>query len=319
MELQTLLQQAATCLEQRDFGQALSLYQKAARQDSTNAAAVMGLATTLNHLGRPQEALPLLDKLWTKVKKLRRRNAPLLKASVRAQMALAYQQLGQLEDALQAYREAYNHHASPELEGRITVLENLIENQDPQIHLLHQAKRALAHSRYDEALKAFAAVLQLNPDHVEALHGQAWAYYHQGHPDLALPILQKAIILEPEQPELFNDLGMLFQALGDVKKAIRFHQRALKLDPSFAPAWVNLGVAYKRLGQFDDAIEAYEKALEINPNLPEAANNLGNLLRLMGRREEAKQYLEQALKLRPDYADARHNLEALTKELEEEK
>lgn len=316
MDLQTLLQQAATCLDQRDFGQALRLYQEALRREPGNGAAVMGLATTLNRLGRSEEALSLLERLWTKVKRLRRRNAPLLKASVRAQMGLAYQQLGRLEEALQAFREANDLHASPELEARIQALENLSENQDPQTRLLHQARKALAQGRYDEALKAFAAVLQLNPDHVDALHGQAWAYYHQGHPDLALPILQKAIILEPEKPELFNDLGMLFQAMGNVEKAVRFHQRALKLDDGFAPAWVNLGVAYKRLGKFEEAVEAYQKALAIDPDLPEAANNLGNLLRLLGRREEAKAYLEQALKLRPDYADARHNLEELTKELQ---
>lgn len=313
-KLDALLKQASEKLTKMDFGSAVQLYQQALALAPNNAAAAMGLVMTLNQMGRAKDALPLLQRLWNGAANASGTEATRYKAAVLAQVGVAQQQLGMLDQALQAFSHAYQLLPGPDLERRIEALKVLQKNQDPVQQLIFQGRQFAATGQWDAAGRSYTAALKLHEDHVDALRELAMVQRQRGALDQALPLMQKAIILAPDRADLYNDLGMVFQTRGDVAKAASFYQRALKVDANYLFAHINLGVAYKQMGKNDEAVAAYQAALALQPDSPEAHNNLGNLLRTMGRLDEAKEHLERALALRPDYADAQANLQALLAE-----
>lgn len=307
-KLAALMQQAAHKLEQMDYGTVIQLYQQALAIAPNNAGATMGLVMVYNRVGKPTEALTLLDKLWPSAQAAKGATAKRYKAAVLAHMGLARQQLGQLQTALDTYTQAHQLAPTTELQQRIDTLTPLVRNPLPVQQLLLHAQQQVASNQAEQARQSYAAALQLHPDCIEALRGLAALHRQRKAPQEALPLLQKALILAPDRPELYNELGMVFQDLGDFAKAASFHQRALKAAPGFVPAHINLGVAYKRQGKTNDAIAAYRAALALQPHSAAAHNNLGNLLRLAGELDQARQHLEKALELHPGYADAQNNL-----------
>jgi tetratricopeptide (TPR) repeat protein len=313
------LKEASLRLERLDFGSALQLYRQALAAQPSNAAAAMGLAMAFNRTGQPADALELLRKVWKAVSAVKPKMAPEQQAAVLAQLGLAQQQLGKLDEALESYRQAARLAGSPDLVRRIKQLEPLVSSPLPVQQLVLQARQLQGQRQLQEAAKTFRAALQLQQDSAEALHGLAMVLRELKAPEEALPLLQRAAMLMPDRPEFFNDLGLLFQDRSDFAKAASFHKRAVKLDPGFVFAYVNLGVAHKRLGQLDESVAAYRKALKINPRSPEAHNNLGNLLRTMGELALAKTHLEQALALRPGYTDAQANLDIVLQGIEQER
>lgn len=311
---ETLVQQASAKLQALDFGNAIKLYQEALQLKPNNGAAQMGLAMVYNHIGESERALQILQTIWASIQSNPEKQATLDKSSqaeILAQMGIAQQQLGQLDQALVCYKQAFNLCPSEPLKLRITHLTNTLSAATPFEQLLKHAQRNEANGLLSEAVKVYNAALQLNPDSDRAQHGLGNVLRQMGELQAAIPYIQQAIIMQPEVAEYHNTLGMLFQQKGELEKAITFHRRAISLNPQYAAAFCNLGVALKNLDRGQEAVAAYQQALQINPNLAEAHNNLGNLLRVMGDMAGAQASLEQALKIQPDYPDAQQNLKEL--------
>lgn len=312
--LASILKEAGTRLENRDYTNAAISYRQAIRQKPNNAAAIMGMAIIHNRTGQPEEALKLCSRLWKAVASNKIKINASSKASILVQIGIAHQQMGRLTEALQDFRQANTLFPSDELGNRVQQLKNIIENPSTIEQLLALARKQQRAGDVEAAIKTYYAVLQINADHPDALHGLGLALRIQKDLDGALPLIQQAIILAPERADYYNDLGMLFQDRGELEKAISFHKRALKINADFVPAYINLGVAYKRINKFDDAIDAYRKAIALQPDSPAAHNNLGNLLRIQGDLSGARKELNRAIKLRPDYQDAIENMAEIKKE-----
>lgn len=310
--LEKLIKDASSQLEAQDFAKAIKLYKQALKLQANNAATQMGLAMAYNCTGKSTEALKLLQSLLATVQTSRTKEQaqldPATLAEILAQTGIALQQLGQLDPALVFYRQANSLYPSDALTHRISQL-TASNMALPIDQLIYKAQQHQANKQTDEAMLAYKAALQINPDSDRAQHGLGNILREQGDLQNALFYIQQAIIMQPEIAEYHNTLGMLFQQKGEFEKAITFHRRAINLDPQYAAAFCNLGVALKNLNRSEEAITAYRQALQINPKMPEAHNNLGNLLRALGDLVGAKASLKQALKLRPDYADAKRNLD----------
>lgn len=313
--LATLLTEAASLLDARDYEQATKRYREISQLHPGNAAAAMGLAMIYNRTGQPEAALQILQAIWKRISVSRARNIEAPKAAVLAQMALAQELLGRFAEALSSFKQAHAIMPSEELIEQIRKLDGFVSNPNTIAQLVHQADRLRREGGLEEARKLFQAALQMNPDYPDALHGLGLTLRSLRDYEGAMPLIQQAIIMAPDRVAYYNDLGILFQEKGELDKAVSFHKRALKVDPEFVPAYINLGVAHKRLGNLDEAIDCYREAIRLNPNAPAAHNNLGNLLRIQGRLAEARVEIQQAVKLYPDYKDALENLAAIEKEL----
>ena len=95
--------------------------------------------------------------------------------------------------------------------------------------------RYLSEGNYEEAIIAFAAAIEIDPNRAEAYVGRGDAYVASG-----------------ENAENLN------AALSD-------YEAALELDNTILSAWLSTGEIHVSLGNYEDAIEAYNRALELDP------------------------------------------------------
>lgn len=314
----SLIEQAKAALVQQEYERAKALYAEAMKQGAVQPGVLMGYAKACNRSGSPKEALPQLAKLWQAVGSAKaprsKKGGTALKqtqAEILAEIAYAYEQLGQFPQALQTYRQAAMFFNAEALKQRIDQLAELTEKPQLVGALLERARQLAQQQNLEDAAKVFQAALALNPDSAEALYAYGVFLRDQGQWDDALSYLQQATLLAPNRPDIYNDIGVLFYRKNDAAGAERFYQRALRLKEDFLPAMINLGVLRKQQNRLEEAELIYRRALTIEADNPVVLNNLGNVLRLRGQLAEARALVARALEIAPNYRDAQQNLALL--------
>lgn len=151
-------------------------------------------------------------------------------------------------------------------------------------------------------------VLQVVPDHSDALHLLGVIAYQSGNYAFAVDYITRAIAVNPNHAGLHNNLGEAYRATLQFEEAEACYRRSVEIEPEFAQAHNSLGIALQEQGRLDDAAASYRRALEIKPHLVEAQSNLGNVFIEQGKRDEAIASYNRALKVNPDFADGHFNL-----------
>jgi TolB-like protein/class 3 adenylate cyclase len=128
---------------------------------------------------------------------------------------------------------------------------------------------------FQKAHGFFAEALALDPDHVEALVGQAYISW-----------LSSA--------NFQTDTGVARLADGEVAAT-----RALKLASNHAAAHFVLGCIYVFTGRSSQGISEYERALALDRNLAEAHAGIGFAKAFTGAAEAAEPLFHEALRLSP--------------------
>lgn len=134
------------------------------------------------------------------------------------------------------------------------------------IETFNQACEKFRRGEYDAALQGFLAVVEVNPEDVEALTYIGLIYLHKKQYDQSIAHFEKAVKLK-------GDASVL------------------------AVAWNNLGCALQAKGKLDEAISAYAEAARINSKLSEAHFNLGNALLLKATQLEGAGKAKEAAEL----------------------
>lgn len=166
-----------------------------------------------------------------------------------------------------------------------------------------------------QAEQLYQRILELDPQHADALHLLGYSAYQTGRYDMAVGLMRQALRLKPDYPEAHNNLGNALKRLGKLEEAVASYRQSLHYRPENALAHNNLGTALKDLGRFDEAIRSYREALRINYESFEVHNNLGIVLVELGRREEAIASFQEALRIKPDHARAWNNRGCALKDL----
>jgi adenylate cyclase len=116
--------------------------------------------------------------------------------------------------------------------------------------------------------------------------------------------LETAIALVPNYAPAFCQLGMTLICLGHPEAAIPKIEKGLRLsphDPTSPTAYSILGQAHLLLGHGEPAIELARKACAGNPRLYFTHMLLAAALGLKGDVEEARAALAEGIKVRPDF------------------
>ncbi len=174
-----------------------------------------------------------------------------------------------------------------------------------------RAVRALNQGRLDTAAGACRALLEQEPDNVDAIHLLGVIECEAGQLEAGERRLKQAIRARPDDPEIFYNYASALLKHGRFEQALALYDRALALDPGHVSACNNRGTALKQLGLTDEARASYSAALKLSPNHPGARYNLANLDREEGRPAEAEQGYRRALDRRQDYPEARVALSTL--------
>ena len=206
-----------------------------------------------------------------------------------------------------------------------------------------------ANQRDQEALPLIEKVLQVIPNHAEALANRAlirlrakditgaikdvemavsvkphltqmWGLlsslrYQSKNLVGAIEAAKKAHKFEPNNVNYMIDLGEYLRQDGKTIEAIAILDEAAKLAPGNANTWANLGVAFQQANKTDQAKVAYEKALAINPKMATVFSNLGALAKDSHDWDSHLQYFEQAVALNPEHAELHNNLGGVLKDL----
>ncbi len=194
----------------------------------------------------------------------------------------------------------------------------------------------------DEAAEIYRVLLDVQPNHPDALHLLGLIENRRGHADKAVKMIEQAIVLRPQvanfqlslsdalhaqcqyaaaeqacrkaiqlaqnNPEAHNHLGVMLKAQNRFTDAEQAYRVAIALKPDYAEAWNNLGNALKQQGRPTEAEQSFLQALALTPQSADVWNNLGNALQHLYRLQEAEVAYRHALALRPAFADACYNL-----------
>lgn len=118
-------------------------------------------------------------------------------------------------------------------------------------------------NQLEEAIEAMKQILEVNPDHPEALNfiGYSWADTDRNL-EQALAYIIRAMELKPGNGYIQDSLGWVHYKLGNLETARDELTEALELVPDDPHIYDHLGDVYMSLGLPDKALEAYKSALE---------------------------------------------------------
>jgi serine/threonine-protein kinase len=178
--------------------------------------------------------------------------------------------------------------------------------------------------RYDreghitDAMRAYEAALQRQPDYAPAYAGLAMANWRRFREvrdriwlDHAAGNARQAVERDRLLASGHAALGLTLTALGDADAAGRALAEALKLDPTNADALRGLGDLSARAGKFEDAERHYRAAIAARPEDPELPGVIGGLYYRLGRAGDAATEFERTIALAEDNAIGHKNLGAV--------
>ena len=153
--------------------------------------------------------------------------------------ALAYDEMGQFERAIEDYDRAIALNAS---------FTNAYINRGLDFYETGQLERAIID--FDHAIS-------LNPAHAAAYYNRGLAFDKMGQLDKALADYDQALSLGPYDADAYNNRGRVFSRRGQLDRAIADFDRAISLNPAYSEAYYNRGLVFQRSGQPDKAAQDF--------------------------------------------------------------
>lgn len=245
---------------------------KALAQNPSDIEARQMRALTLYRLGRPAEAIPLLEA-----------SSALIKAQTKADpsyvLALCYMDARRYDDARRAFAQQY--HVQPD---------------SAAAYLL--AARMLFRREYIPIAQRFAArAVELDPQLplAEELLGEI--ELSQNHLDEAASHLERERVRDPLDARSYERLGDLYSRSGQYAKSREMLQQALLLEPNATGPYILLGKVSLKEGDAVSALTFLERAARMDPANYMTHNLLAQAYRTQGRTTEASHELELTQKL----------------------
>ena len=134
-------------------------------------------------------------------------------------------------------------------------------------------------SQYAEAAEQFQSELANVPDHAQALVYLADSHIKLNHPEVALPVLSKAMRLEPTMEMVHLDLGIVYAGMHRQSDAMRELKLAAKLKPSDVAVHWRLAQLYRALGRRAEAEAEFDKAKTLTKAADESVSRKLNASR----------------------------------------
>ena len=243
------------------FAEADAAFASALKDDPHDKEATQMRGLTLFRLGRPADAIPLLEAAhgWT----------PETKVDPSYVLALCYLDTRRYDDARRAFAVQYGF-AADSAPAYLLVARMLLRREyipvsqefarkalelDPQLPLAHAllGEIALAGEHLDEAVAEFEKERVRNPLDGSVYDRLGDAYTRAGEYTKAQQALQRALLLEPNATGPYILLGKVLLKRQDPAGSIMYLERAEKMDPSNYMTHSMLGQAYRAVGRVEDA------------------------------------------------------------------
>ncbi len=148
----------------------------------------------------------------------------------------------------------------------IEVIEEGLEQDDKDIDLIFRLGVVMDRADQKEmGLQQMRRVLEIDPNHVEALNYIGYAYAEQGlRLDEAMTLIKRALELAPERGYIIDSLGWVYYQQGLYDEALQSLKKAFSLEPDEPEIVEHLGDAYFKKAQYENSLQMYQKALSLN-------------------------------------------------------
>jgi predicted Zn-dependent protease len=256
---------------QNDFVAADQAFSTALHQNANDLESEQMRGLTLFRLGKPAEAIPLLEHShqWTATTKV----------DPSYVLALCYLDTRRYDDARHAFATQYGFPADSAsaylLAARMLLRREFLPVAqeyaqkaialDPSLPLAHLllGEIALAGEHMDVAISEFEKESARNPLYGGVYDRLGDAYTRAGDYTKAQQALQRAVLLEPSSTGPYILLGKVLLKRQDPASATTYLERAEKMDPSNFMTHSLLGQAYRLMGRIDDASRETRMAQEL--------------------------------------------------------
>lgn len=243
------------------FGEAEQAFALAMADDPADREAVQLRGLTLFRLGRPADAIPLLEKshAWTGSTKV----------DPAYVLALCYIDTRRYDDARHAFAEQYafppDSAAAHLLAARMLLRREYVAIAqaearkalalDPTLPLAHRllGEIALASASPAEAIAEFEQERQRNPLDGSTYDRLGDALSRAGDYPRAQAMLERALLLEPTSTGPYILLGKVLLRQADPASAAGYLERAERMDPANYMTHSLLAQAYRTMGRTEDA------------------------------------------------------------------
>ncbi len=246
---------------QGHFVEADTAFSSALQQDSHDEESTQMRGLTLFRLGRPADAIPLLEQAHDRTLQT--------KADPSYVLALCYLDTRRYDDARHAFAMQYGF-APDSASAYLLAARMLLRREyvpvaqefarkalelDPQLPLAHAllGEVALAGEHLDVAIAEFEKERVRNPLDGSVYDRLGDAYTRAGDYTKAQQALQQALLLEPNSTGPYILLGKVLLKRQDPVGAAMYLERAEKMDPANYMTHNLLGQAYRALGRTEDA------------------------------------------------------------------
>ena len=159
--------------------------------------------------------------------------------------------------------------------------------------------------RLEEAVAAYRAVLEIDPEYDSAHAGIGYALFQLERYEEALESMARSISFRPGSPDGADRhvvMGRASLELGRMEAAARHYERALQIDPGNASALDSFALLRFEQERYEEALRLYETLVEIGEANARVHANLGMTLYNLGRPKQALRSLDRALSMDPALA-----------------
>ena len=209
-------------------------------------------------------------------------------AIVCSNLGVAYQEQGNLSEALLHFERSMALHPSPRAELNLARLKAEIQGT--------QAESIAVYEKTLGDLPAGSRDLPLMH------HGLAIQLRKAGRFEEAAAAHQKAIGLKPDADEFYLHYGITLQEAKQFVAAQQQYEKALALFPDRAQTHYRVGTLREAENKYKEAIAAYGKALQLDAGYIAAQGSLANALVKIGAFKDALPHFKSALAARPENA-----------------
>ena len=134
---------------------------------------------------------------------------------------------------------------------------------------------------------------------VDLLFKNGLESYQNGKIDEAISYFEKVLEIDPNHVDALSNIGGLVSTFGKYDEAFSYFDRALEIEPNHVVSLSNKGSALGSLGEYDDAILYLDKALEFEPNHAGALNNKAAIFIEQGNYYDALSIFRKVLNIDP--------------------
>ncbi|WP_354003713.1 tetratricopeptide repeat-containing glycosyltransferase family protein [Ramlibacter aurantiacus] len=167
------------------------------------------------------------------------------------------------------------------------------------MQLLAQAVAAHAAGDLQEARSGYGRVLEVDPEHLDALRLLAGVQADQGDVDEAIAATQEVLRLHDHAKD-HEFMSSLLTAARRRAEALAHIERSIELDAGVASAHCQRGTLLVHAGRLQEAMASFEQALHTEPGHIDSLVGRGLAYERLNRLDEAVASHERAIELDPD-------------------